>query len=193
MELADILFVGESAVSKWERGISYPDITLISAICKTLDIDEHELITSSDDTESRVIKRAARRYQLINDSFFYGFVGLCIISIIVCFIVNLAVNHTLSWFFIVLASNLVACSFIPVGFRYIQKNRIIFYISSTFLSLTFLFFVCSIFTHNFSWIGIATSSVLLGYIIIFLPMIINKMIANKMIKKFYLFITIVIF
>ena len=43
-DLAEILFVTESAVSKWERGITYPDITLITDICKALDITEHELI-----------------------------------------------------------------------------------------------------------------------------------------------------
>ena len=31
-ELAKALYVTESAVSKWERGISYPDITMISGI-----------------------------------------------------------------------------------------------------------------------------------------------------------------
>lgn len=47
-ELAENLYVTESAVSKWERGISYPDITLIAAICEQLKISEHELITSSN-------------------------------------------------------------------------------------------------------------------------------------------------
>lgn len=32
-EFADKLFVTDSAVSKWERGMSYPDITLIRDIC----------------------------------------------------------------------------------------------------------------------------------------------------------------
>ncbi|MDR1565036.1 MAG: helix-turn-helix domain-containing protein, partial [Oscillospiraceae bacterium] len=35
-ELADILYVSESAVSKWERGLSYPDITLVGGLCKAL-------------------------------------------------------------------------------------------------------------------------------------------------------------
>ena len=37
-ELAEMLYVTEGAVSKWERGISYPDITLVSDICRILDI-----------------------------------------------------------------------------------------------------------------------------------------------------------
>ena len=32
-EFAQRLFVTESAVSKWERGLSYPDITMLRSIC----------------------------------------------------------------------------------------------------------------------------------------------------------------
>ena len=52
-DLAEILFVTEGAVSKWERGVSYPDITLIPDICRPLDISERELITASIDTDTR--------------------------------------------------------------------------------------------------------------------------------------------
>ena len=61
-DLAEMLFVTEGAVSKWERGISYPDITLISDICKVLDISEHEFITSSTDTAEREMKREAKKF-----------------------------------------------------------------------------------------------------------------------------------
>jgi len=47
-QLADLLGVLPTTVSKWERGITYPDITIISAICKALNISEHELMTASD-------------------------------------------------------------------------------------------------------------------------------------------------
>ena len=33
-ELAKQLFVSESAVSKWERGLSYPDMTLVTSLCE---------------------------------------------------------------------------------------------------------------------------------------------------------------
>ena len=41
-EFARKVYVTESAVSKWERGMSYPDITLVRDICAVLRITEHE-------------------------------------------------------------------------------------------------------------------------------------------------------
>ena len=49
-ELADILYVTESAISKWETGKSYPDITMIPSICKALDVSEKELIEETEGT-----------------------------------------------------------------------------------------------------------------------------------------------
>ena len=59
---AEKLFVTESAVSKWERGLSYPDITLLGAICEVLGVTEHELLTGSEDTQKRRAERLAERY-----------------------------------------------------------------------------------------------------------------------------------
>ena len=103
-ELANLLFVSESAVSKWERGLSYPDITLLSDLCKILEVSEKELIECSNDVEYRKIKKDAKAYNKIKKTTFWS-VNICYITaLLVCFIVNLAVNHTLSWFFIVLSS-----------------------------------------------------------------------------------------
>ena len=61
-EFADKLYVTESAVSKWERGLSYPDVTLLRDICAVLDVSEHELLTASVDTERRTAERLAEKY-----------------------------------------------------------------------------------------------------------------------------------
>ncbi len=58
-DLAERLFISESAVSKWERGVSYPDITLVSPLCEALGVSEHELVTASDDERQRRIEREA--------------------------------------------------------------------------------------------------------------------------------------
>ena len=59
-EFADRLFVTESAVSKWERGMSYPDITLIRDICAILQVSEHELLTAREDVEARTAETLAK-------------------------------------------------------------------------------------------------------------------------------------
>ena len=70
-DLAEMLLVTEGAVSKWERGVSYPDITFISDICRVLDISEHELITASIDTETRRMKHEARKFRAIRGAWFW--------------------------------------------------------------------------------------------------------------------------
>ena len=47
-ELADKLMIDVTAVSKWERGVNFPDITMIPDICNCLGVNEHELIESSN-------------------------------------------------------------------------------------------------------------------------------------------------
>lgn len=72
-ELAEMIHVTESAVSKWERGISYPDITLVSTICDTLHVTEHELITASEDFRQREIEKQARGFRTIKKSYLWTF------------------------------------------------------------------------------------------------------------------------
>ena len=43
-ELANKLNITDKAVSKWERGLSYPDITSISSLASTLGVDSSYLI-----------------------------------------------------------------------------------------------------------------------------------------------------
>ena len=43
-DLANKLHITDKAVSKWERGLSYPDITSLSSIAKVFDVDSSYLI-----------------------------------------------------------------------------------------------------------------------------------------------------
>ena len=47
--LAESLFVSDKAVSKWERGICLPDVSLFSKIAVLLDIDIENLVSEVDD------------------------------------------------------------------------------------------------------------------------------------------------
>lgn len=172
-DLADLLFVTEGAVSKWERGVSFPDITLISDICRILEVTEHELIESSNDFEYRKIKKDAYVFNRMKKTTFWT-INICyILALLTCFIVNLAVNHTLSWFFIVLSSIICAYTFLPTVLYFVKKYKTIIFAGSTFLSLFLLFLTCSIYTKNY-WFLIPTFSLLLLYFIIFYPILFSK-------------------
>ena len=173
-QLADELFIDVTAVSKWERGITYPDITLVPEICKVLDINEHELIQSSNDTEYRKKMHEAEKYMTIKDTIFWTTTLLYLITIVTCFIVNISVNHTLSWFWIVLASCLTAFTFIPTCTRFFNKYKFLVFIISTFISLFILFLTCSIYTKG-NWYLVATFGTLLGYFAVFYPIIFCKL------------------
>lgn len=169
-ELADLLFVTESAVSKWERGVTYPDITLISDICKVLDVTEHELIQSSNDNKYREIEKEAIKYKKIKKTIFWILNITYLVAILTCFIVNIAVNHKLSWFFIVLTSVITSYSFCPTFTCFFKSYKKSIFILSSFISMFILFLTCSIYTNNY-WFLIPTMAVLLLYFIIFYPIL----------------------
>ncbi len=169
-QLADLLFIDVSAVSKWERGISFPDITLVPDICKILDISEHELISASSDQEYRRMKKDAKTLGNMKKGTFWTFNIGYTIALLVCFIVNISVNHTLSWFFIVAASVLCAYSFCPTFTWISKKYKTSIFIGTTFISLFILFLTNSLYTKNY-WFMIATLGTLLGYFIIFFPIV----------------------
>ena len=65
-ELAKLLYVSESAVSKWEKDVSHPDITLLPNLSKILDVSEHEIITASIDKKSREEKVQAKKWRTLS-------------------------------------------------------------------------------------------------------------------------------
>ena len=173
-ELADLLFVTEGAISKWERGVSYPDITLISDICRTLDISEHEFVTATTDTRTRGIERDARKFQKISRLWFWIPTIFYAVALLTCFICNLAVNHKLSWFYIVLSSLVCAYTFLPTITSFFEKNKVLAFSASTYLSICGVLLTCAIYTGGMSWLGIACVGTLLGYDLLFVPILLSR-------------------
>ena len=173
-DLAELLFVTEGAVSKWERGMSYPDITMISDICRVLDISEHELITASTDTDTRRMKREARNFRVIRGAWFWVPTISYAVALLTCFICNLAINHTLSWFFIVLTSLICAYSFIPTFTFFFNSQKLLVFSVSTYLSICLLLFACAVYTNGLSWFLTACIGILIGYEVIFVPIFLSR-------------------
>ena len=93
--------------------------------------------------------------------------GVFMIPILVCLIVNLASGAGLSWFFLVLAALLVAASLSVVPLMAPEDKRL-WTLGSFTLSLLLLFGVCCLYTGG-SWFFVASTSVLFGLSLIFLP------------------------
>jgi len=189
-DLAKTLFVTESAVSKWEKNVAHPDITLIPKLSRVLDITEHELITASIDKQSREEKVQAKKWRTFSMTwsvFFYISYALALIS---CFICNLAINKGITWFWIVLSALLLAFTFTNLP-KLIKKHKLILLPLSIFLALSLLLGVCCIYTNE-DWFLVAILSVLLGLVIIFTPIYISKYKPFSRIKKFNDFISIAI-
>ena len=121
-ELANKLYVIPTTISKWERGISYPDITVITNLCKELDISEHEYFTACNDEAKNREKSEIRKYKIIKKWLFniinFGY----LMGIITCFICNLVIDHKLSWFLIVLLGILISFSITSLPF-YLKNNK----------------------------------------------------------------------
>lgn len=187
-ELADLLFIDVTAVSKWERGVSYPDITLISGICKNLDISEKELIESSNDSEYHKMKNEAKKWRTFSMSWSLFFYISYAIALIPCFICDLAINKGLTWFWIVLSALLLAFTFTNLP-KLIKKNKLVLIPASMFTALCILLGVCCIYTKG-DWFWVASLPVLLGLIIIFVPIYIAKYKVFSPIKKYGDFVSL---
>ena len=177
-ELAEILFLSESAISKWEMGKSYPDITMIPDICNALNISEHELINGANDTEYRKVKEQSRLYRKISESFFWVPTVLYIVTLFICFVCDISVNKRLTFTPVVFGSLLTAFTFIPSCVRFTEKHKLAVFTGSTFLSITLLFMICCI-KYRQNWFGIAVMGTLLGYIIVFAPILMKKYFPRK--------------
>jgi len=57
-ELAEKMDVSINAVSKWERGLSFPDVSLYKKLCKELDINIEELINGEKDKSEEAKEKA---------------------------------------------------------------------------------------------------------------------------------------
>ncbi len=178
-DLAELLFVTEGAVSKWERGVSYPDITLIADICRVLDISEHELITASTDTDTRKMKHEARKFRVISSAWFWIPTISYAVALLTCLICNLAVNHTLSWFFLVLTALLCAYSFIPTFTSFFGSKKLLVFTLTSFLSICLLLFTCAVYTKTLYWVPTACIGVLMGYVQLFCPILLANSVCSR--------------
>ena len=91
-ELAEKMGVSINAVSKWERGINFPDVSLYKSLCKELDINIEELINGEKDSsdeakEKAIISSINETKKIKNNSKILFIILSSIFLIIICSLV----------------------------------------------------------------------------------------------------------
>ncbi len=189
-ELSKLLIVSESAVSKWEKDVAHPDITLLPKLAEILGVTEHELITASIDETSRVEKSQAKKWRTLSVTWSLFFYISYALALIPCFIVDLAINKALTWFWIVLSALILAFSFTNLP-KLITKHKLILVPLSNYLALCLLLGVCCLYTGG-NWFFIPAVAVLFGLIIIFMPIYICKYKVFEKVRKYADFVSVAI-
>ena len=172
-EFAQRLFVTESAVSKWERGLSYPDVTLLRDICAILEISEHELLTASEDTEGRRVEQLAKKYLALTRNFRLGQYIFYGIVLLVCLIVNLSVDHRLDWFFIALTVTGAFASLTLVPALVEQYRGA--WVAGSFTLWTELALLTSCLYTGGDWFPVAAMGTLFGLSIFLVPIALRSL------------------
>ena len=189
-DLAKLLFISESTVSKWEKGVARPDISLLPKLSEILGVSEHELITASVDNTAREEKIQAKKWRTLSNAWSWFFYIAYVVALIPCFICNLAIDKTLSWFFIVLSALLLSFTFTNLP-KLIKKHKLILLPLFEYLALCLLLGMCCIYTGG-NWFWIPALSVFLGLIIIFTPIFIAKYEVFSKIRKYNDFISVAV-
>lgn len=95
-ELADKLYVSDKAVSKWERGLCFPDISVLIPLTEILNISLYDLLRGERMKKSEVeetlkntisysnseLKRNKKKYTIISSIIILGVVILSVLSLI---------------------------------------------------------------------------------------------------------------
>lgn len=173
-EFAQRLFVTDSAVSKWERGLAYPDITLLQSICQVLQCSEKELLSASEDTEGRRVEQLAQKYLRLTRTYraaqflLFGLIALG------CLIGNLVGDHALTWFWIVLAAEALCASLTLLPTFLPENRRWPGTLGGFVAALLLLLLVCCLY-YGDQWFPVAAAGVLFGFGLVFLPWVLRAL------------------
>ena len=121
------------------------------------------------DEKEDIIKNYTRSIK--KKALFAGFIVVAV-TLLTCFIANLATGNTLDWFFIVLTSLLVLASITAVPMM-AEKKKGLWTFGSFAVSLFLLLLTCCLYSGG-NWLLVATTAVLFGLSVVFLPFVIGQ-------------------
>ncbi len=175
---AEKLFVTESAVSKWERGLSYPDITMLGSICELLGVTEHELLTGSEDTRARRAEKLAERYLRLARRWRWG-LGLVHAFALLGFLTGALCAGEAAIFYIALPATLMSASLtlapaLAADHPVLDSCRASLALGGFTVSLELLLLACW-FASGGSWLAPAMTGALFGLGFVVAPVLLRQL------------------
>lgn len=189
-ELANQLHITDKAVSKWERGLSCPDISLLNPISDILGITTSELLNGrkneqpSNEQISKDIKKnvdnalayaeklTQKKMMSFQNILTLSFSLVLLLSIIICSICDIAISGTFTWSLFPISSIIFAWFVLMPIIHYKKKGILGSLITSSLLIIPFLYVLSKIIGGDtlIMPIGIRTSffSILYLWIVYFL-------------------------
>lgn len=133
-QLAERLDITDKAVSKWERGMGYPDVTMLTKLADALGVTTTELLNGgreeSTAPKAETLVQNALQYaekvtvtnsRATRNIMLFGVAGLSVLAIIVCVICNLAISEKLTWALYPLVS--IVFAWLVITPQFVFRNR----------------------------------------------------------------------
>ena len=146
---------------------------------------ENDLQMEKQDVIEYGVRRFKRRSATVGSTVS----GVFMIPILVCLIINLTAGSAMGWFFIVLAALAVAASLIIVPIM-VPKDKAFWTFCAFSASLIVLLGVTCLVSRG-NWFWVASSAVIFGLSVIFLPFVIRAKPLQKWVGKSNKFLLVV--
>ena len=134
-------------------------------------MQDAELETGLREERDTVLRHGEKRFKRRSTLAGSIVAGIFMIPLLICLIINLNSGAALSWFYVVLASMLVAASLIIVPILAPEDKLFWTFCAFTASLMVLLAVVC--YTSGGTWFWIAASSTLFGLAVIFLPFVVK--------------------
>jgi transcriptional regulator with XRE-family HTH domain len=151
-QLAEKLNITDKAVSKWERGLGYPDVSILSSLAEVLGVTANELLNGkrSVDTQLEVNEIVETTLQYANKVTFnkkqsVKFIAktlitvTCLLGMFICIICDIAISGVLTWSLYPITSISFAWLIIIPIFQFKKNNVRMSLISLSVFIIPFLF------------------------------------------------------
>ncbi|WDV45829.1 helix-turn-helix domain-containing protein [Clostridiaceae bacterium M8S5] len=196
-QLANILGVTDKAVSKWERGIGYPDISLLQELSRALGVNVNELLAGSRD-KMNIGANTSKINDIILDAIHYsdsvkankklkknGYIlGIIfLIAMLVCSICNIAINKKITWAYYPIGGLIVTWLTVIPHF-FVRKYKWLYSLLGFYIASIPYLFIIEYLSNTKGWVtSLAVPIVTIGVVYI---LVIVMMFMKLHISKWYI-------